>query len=326
MGRAREERAGPGVSARVVLAAVLCTWPLVATTLAATALATPLATTLVLAGPTPATPALAQAAAATPAPRRVASLNLSADEVLVEILPLERLVAVTRFVDAPEQGNVGRRLPPSVVRIQKADVEQLLSLRPDLVVISEYTDADFQHLLETSGLRTHRMEGLGSIEGIRRAILALGQAVGEEPGARRLVERYDATLRELERRLRGASRPRVLYWSGGMTAGAGTAIGALIECAGGKNVGAEIGLSGIVPPGSERAFVADPDAILVGTWPRAVEAIHEEPLLRRARAVEQGRIVVLKTSLLVALSQHTAEACWQLAARLHPERVPAQQP
>ncbi len=35
-----------------------------------------------------------------PKPQRVASINLSADEVLVEILPPERLVSVTRWADA----------------------------------------------------------------------------------------------------------------------------------------------------------------------------------------------------------------------------------
>jgi ABC-type Fe3+-hydroxamate transport system substrate-binding protein len=72
--------------------------------------------------------------------------------------------------------------------------------------------------------------------------------------------------------------------------------------------------------------MADPDVILVGTWPRAVEAVREDPLLGKARAVREGRIVTLKTSLLVALSQYAAEACWQLAALLHPGRVPARQP
>lgn len=259
-------------------------------------------------------------------PRRVASLNLTADEILVEILPLERLVSVTRWADSPETGNIKGRVPASVSRIHKADMEQLVALRPELVVVSEYTDADFLKQLERSGIRHHRIEGLASLPGIRRAILELGRAVGEEAAAERLVERFDATLAELTRRLQGVRRPRVLYWSNGMTAGADTAIGSLIEAAGAVNVGRELGLTGIVPPGSERAFVADPDAILVGTWPRAVEAVRQEPLLSKSRAVREGRIVVLPTALLVALSHHAAEACWQLAARLHPERVPATRP
>jgi iron complex transport system substrate-binding protein len=274
-------------------------------------------------------PALLFAANATAAepPRRVASMNLTADEILVEILPFERLVAVTRWADSEETGNVAGRVPAGVFRIQKADMEQLVALRPDLVVVSEYTDADFLKQLERSSLRSHRMQGLATMAGIRRAILDLGRAVGEPAAAEKLVSRFDATLADLEKRLAGARRPRVLYWSNGMTAGADSSIGALIEAAGAVNVGRELGVQGVAPAGAERAFVADPDVILVGTWPRAIEAVKEDPLLGKARAVHEGRIVTLRTSLLVGgNSQYAAEACWQLAALLHPGRVPARRP
>ena len=259
-------------------------------------------------------------------PQRVASMNLSADEILVEILPRERLVSVTRWADDTENGNIAGRVPASVFRIQKADLEQLVALRPELVVVSEYTDADFLKQLEKTGMRYHRIEGLATLPGIRKAILDLGRAVGEPAAAERVAKAFDAKLADLAKRLAGVKQPRLLYWSSGMTAGADTAIGSLIECAGARNVGRELGLTGIVPPGGERAFVADPDAILVGTWPRAVEAVKEEPLLGKMRAVREGRIVVLPTSLLVALSQFSADACVELAARLHPDRVPPKRP
>jgi iron complex transport system substrate-binding protein len=267
-----------------------------------------------------------QPAAAGTVPRRVASINLSADEILVEILPRERLVGVTRFADERGTSNIVGRVPPSVLRFQKADMERLVALAPDLVVVSEYTDADFLRLVERSGMRWHRMQGLSSIPGVRQAILDLGRAVGAEAAARGLVERYDATLHDLSRRLRGAKRPRVLYWSGEMTAGADTAIGALIEAAGAVNVGREMGVQGVTPPGAERAFVADPDDILVSSWPGILEAVKAHPLLSQLRAVREGRIVVLPNERLIALSQYTADACWELAALLHPDRVPRMRP
>ena len=266
------------------------------------------------------------ASAADAVPRRVASMNLSADEILVEILPRERLVGVTRFADERGTSNIVGRVPPAVLRFQKADMERLVALAPDLVVVSEYTDADFLRLVERSGMRWHRMQGLSSIAGVRQAILDLGRAVGAQEAARGLVERYDATLHELSRRLHGAKRPRVLYWSGEMTAGADTAIGALIETAGAVNVGREMGVQGITPPGAERAFVADPDVVLVSSWPGILEAVKAHALLSQLRAVREGRIVVLPNARLIALSQYTAEACWDLAALLHPDRVPRRKP
>jgi cobalamin transport system substrate-binding protein len=270
--------------------------------------------------------AAALTAGAETVPRRVASMNLSADEILAEILPPERLVGVTRFADERGTSNIVGRIPPSVFRFQKADMERLVAVAPDLVVVSEYTDADFLRLVERSGIRWHRMEGLNSIAGVRQAIVDLGREVGAENAARGLVERYDATLAEVARRLSGARRPRVLYWSGEMTAGADTAIGALIEAAGARNVGREMGVQGITPPGAERAFVADPDVILVTSWPGTLEAVKQHPLLSRLRAVREGHVVIMPNELLIALSQYTADACWDLASRLHPDLVPRKRP
>lgn len=270
--------------------------------------------------------ALAIQASAAERPKRVASLNLSADEVLVEILPLERLVGVTRFADESGTSNIVGRVPASVTRFPKADMERLIAVSPDLVVVSEYHDADFLKLFERSGLRYHRLAGLDSLEGVRAAILGLGEAVGEPEGARRLVARYDAVLLDLSRRLEGVKRPRVLYWSSPHTAGGGTAIGALIERAGGANVGRELGLTGIAPIGAERAFVADPDVVLVGTGWKSVEELKAHPLLSQMRAVREGGIVEMPTELLIALSQYAADACWHLAWRLHPDRVPRPRP
>jgi iron complex transport system substrate-binding protein len=273
---------------------------------------------LLLAGAA-ATPARAE----TPKPQRVASINLSADEVLVAILPLERLVSVTQWADAPGTSNIVGRVPPAVHRFVKADLEQLVALRPDLVVVSEYTDADFMKQLERSGLRVHRMLGLATLAGVRGAILDLGRAVGEDEAARLLVADFDGKLAGLGRRLAGAPKPRVLYWSGNMTAGQDTAIGALIEAAGATNVGREMGIVGIAPPGAERVFVTNPDAVLVGTWPGSKEALTAHPLFSQWAAVREGRIVAMRTELLVALSQFTADAAWELGHLLHPDRVPA---
>ena len=266
---------------------------------------------------------VAAATRAQQAPKRVASLNLSADEVLSAILRPSRLVGVTSWADDPSSSNVVGKVPRSAVRFQKVDLERLVALSPDLVVVSEYTDADAQRVLERSGIRVHRMRGLGSIAGVRQAILDLGRVVGEEPAARRLVADFDAKLADVARRLAGAPKPRVLYWSGGMTAGADTAIGSLIECAGGVNVGRELGVAGIAPPGAERAFVADPDVVLVTTWPDAVDSVRSHPLLGTLKAVREGHVVAMPNELLVALSQYTAEACRDLATRLHPDRFPA---
>jgi iron complex transport system substrate-binding protein len=266
------------------------------------------------------------APSAAEAPLRVASLNLTADELLVEMLPADRLVAVTRWADDPDMSNVAGRVPATAVRLPRADLERIIALRPDLVVVSEYTDADFLRLVEKSGLRYHRMSGLDTLPGIRTAILDLGRAVGTPGAASHLAARFDAVLAELARRLEGDPRPRVLYWADPHTAGAATAIGSLIEAAGASNVARELGLSGIVPLAGESAFAADPDVFLVTQGSGASVALRQHPLFSRTRAVREGHVVEMPNRLLVALSDRAADAAWWLASRLHPARVPEAAP
>ena len=129
--------------------------------------------------------------------------------------------------------------------------------------------------------------------------------------------------RRSRRLLEGAKRPRVLYWANPYTAGAHSAIGAIIEGAGAENVGRTLGLEGIAPLGGERAFVADPDVVLVGASFESVESLRQHPLLGKLRAVREGHVVEMPGELLVTLSQYAAQSCWFLASKLHPGRVSA---
>ncbi len=264
-----------------------------------------------------ASPTRAQTAAA---PQRVASLNLASDEILADILPLRRLVAVTALVDEAGMSNAVGRIPPSVARFPKVDIERLIALRPDLVVVSEYTDADVLRALRQSGLKVHRMTGLDSLEGFKRALLDLGDAVGEKERAARLAAEFDARLGTIDRKILGTRPPRLLYWASGFTAGSKTAFDALIRCGGGENAAALAGISGITPLGAERAYGLDPDWLFIGSHTTTAREIRDHPLLSRMRAVKAGHVVEMPTDLLVALNHHAAASCEFMAKALHPER------
>jgi iron complex transport system substrate-binding protein len=258
-------------------------------------------------------------------PRRIASMNLAADEILVELVAPDRFVAATTFADEPELSNVVGRIPKSATRILHAKVEPLVALEPDLVVVSDFSDADFLHLLTASKLRYTRLGGLDSFEGIRKGILGLAATVGADEKGESLVSRLDADLAGLDRRLKGAARPRVLWWNDPDTAGTGTLLDAVITRAGGRNVAAELGVTSVRPVGAERALLADPDVFLVAAGgDRAKLLAH--PVLKNARAVRAGRIVEMPGPLLSTITHHAARSAWFLAHALHPRAVPSAEP
>ena len=253
-------------------------------------------------------------------PQRVASLNLASDEILADILPLSRLVATTALVDEDGTSNALGRIPKSIARFPRIDIERLIALKPDLIVVSEYTDADVLRALGNSGLKAHRMAGLDSFEGFKKALLDLGAAVGEPAAARKLVTRFDSRLAAIEAKLQGASRPRVLYWASSFTSGAKTPFDAIIRCGGGENAAALAGMTGITTIGAERAFGLDPDWLLIGQRTTTASEIRTHPLLSKMRAVKSNQVVEMPTDILVALNHHAASACEFMARALHKDR------
>jgi iron complex transport system substrate-binding protein len=249
-------------------------------------------------------------------------LTLATDEMLAELVPVERLAGVTKLVDDPEISSVPGHYPNHIARLSDADAERIIGLTPDLVCVAPYNAFDFVKLLEQSGLAIYRNESVHSIDEVEAGILALSERVGEPERGRQLVERMQARREQIAARLRDLPRrPRVLFWSAGFTAGRGSTIDDLIREAGAINVAAELGLGDSAEMGPERIVAADPDYILLCRWagddrPNQVD---NHPILRHLRAVRTGQVLAIDGRRLTSVSQYVIEGVEQLARRLHPK-------
>jgi iron complex transport system substrate-binding protein len=254
-------------------------------------------------------------------PQRICSVTLATDEMLVALVEPDRVVGVSRFVDEGGISNVAGRYPASILRV-RADLERIIALRPDLVCVASYNSADFLEMLRRSGLPVFLHEQTHSLAGVMRGLKALGERVGATEKADRIVADVERRLKDLQSAVDSvAARPRVLYWSGGWTAGSGTTVGEMIERAGGVNAAAELGVEGMAEVSVERALASDPDALLLVAWKAGTPATAEElpPALRGLRAVREGRVVSVEGRYLSAASQFAVEGAERLARNLHPE-------
>jgi ABC-type Fe3+-hydroxamate transport system substrate-binding protein len=249
-------------------------------------------------------------------------MNLASDEILADILDPSRLVAVTALVD--ETGHLergGTHPAKSIARFPKVDIERLIALKPDLVVVSEYTDADVLRALQTFGPARSSHDRPRLAPRIPQARCSIsGEAVGETAKAEagpglRCASRRDRHAPQ------GGPRPKVLYWASGFTAGSRTAFDATDRLRRRDQRAAALkGISGITPIGAERAYGVDPDWLFIGRETTTSREIREHPLLSRMRAVKAGHVVEMPTELLVALNHHAVKSCEFMARSLHRER------
>ena len=256
-------------------------------------------------------------------PHRILSAVLASDEILTALVPPERLAGVTYLVDEPGLSDVARRLPPDLPRIH-AEAETMLALRPDLVVLASYTRATTVRLLVAAGVPVVRFQWYRSFADIMRSIHMLAAAVGSDGGAR-LVDDMRQRIAEVEGRVQGLERPRVLYYGGGgYSAGRDTLIDAMITLAGGHNVARDVDLRGQGRLPLEVAVSLRPEVILVSAWePGAGDdsgaAFVHHPVWANVPAVQDGRVYGIKGAWLTSVSQYAVNALEAMARVLHPE-------
>ena len=264
-------------------------------------------------------------AAAPSPPRRILSHTLATDEILLELVPVERVVGVSNLVDDPEISSVPGRYPDHVLRLREADAERIIGLNPDLVCVAPYNSIDFIQLLERSGFTVYHNESVHSIDEVEAGIQQLGERVGEPERARQLVSQMQARRKAIADRLQGLrQRPRVLFWSAGFTAGPGSTIDDLIREAGALNVAAELGLGDSAEISPERMLAADPDYVLLCRWAGddRPNQVANHPILRQLRAVQANQVLSVEGRYLTSVSQYVVEGVEQLARLLHPKRFP----
>jgi ABC-type Fe3+-hydroxamate transport system substrate-binding protein len=247
-------------------------------------------------------------------PRRIVSLNPPTTEVLFAIGAGGRLVGRTTYDRWPEAAlalpDLGGGLRPNV--------EAVLSARPDLVVLYASDDnRDAARRLRAAGVATAAFR-VDRIADFRRVTLALGALTGDSAAARVLVDSVGATIARVRAATQSRPRPTVfwpLYDQPLLATGGGSFLNELIDVAGGRNI------YGFMPEPSPRITVEDllqrdPDVVLLSPESRA--RYLADPRWRALRAVREGRVVAVDTTLVLRPGPRLGEAARSLALLLHP--------
>jgi iron complex transport system substrate-binding protein len=254
-------------------------------------------------------------------PTRIVSLTLASDVLLSTLVPASRVVAVTATVDDPNYSHAVGAYPAEIPRIA-ASAERILSLRPDLVVVSAYSHAATVRALIGAGIPVLRLPAGATLDELASAASLLSRAVGEDAAGNALVQDLARARAELAARPPLEPAPRVLFLAaGGFTHGAGTLTDDLIALAGARNVASERGLAGLVRIGAEVVAASRPDAIVV---PADDEPSARASVLLAAPGLgaqlERARVIAIPSRSIEVTTPHAVEAARVLRAQL--ERDP----
>lgn len=242
------------------------------------------------------------------APVRIVSLATGVAESLVALGLADRVVGRDETSTAPQLDDV-----PVLTEAHAVSAERVLATEPDLVLVDASTSPpEALDQIRASGVEVVEVPEAWSAQDVLPRTRAIAAAVGlDETAVETAVANWTAaggsgadspSPRVAFLYLRGTS---AIYLIGGKGSGAD----ALIEAAGGVDVGSAAGLPEFTPLTAEALAQADPDVLLVMTGGLdsvgGVEGLAGLPGVAQTRAGRERRVVAVEDTLLLSYGPRT---------------------
>ncbi len=200
------------------------------------------------------------AAPAMAAPKRIVSLSPCADQYLLELADPGQIVALNRFVHDPMISWGWRKAAryPGI----RGSAEEMLTLKPDLVLTSGFGTAAARAVLKSRGVKVIDLPWDDSFDSIERTTRLVAAEIGHP-------ERGEALIASMRARLKalgpppGNGRVAAYYQRRGYLTGQGTLIDEMMRRAGLVNLATKLGRPMLSRLSIEEMAVARPDVLFV---------------------------------------------------------------
>ena len=262
-------------------------------------------------------------------PQRVLTYSLGHDEILLSLLPRERIAAIGKFTGNESYSNVAAWVEG--LTVYEKGAENVLAQQPDLFIASRSTKEDIVSLIKEAGVPVARPSLENSSRGNIPNILLYGYMLGVEDRALELVSEIEARLGTITGRVPAPGDPArpvtmsiTRYSDTLYVPGSNSTVGGIMETAGGANAAARDGIEGIQKVSLESVAALNPDVIFITqTAESGGDALREDllnhPALGQVPAIVNGEIHVMGSKQFTTLSHWNVRGIERAAQILYPD-------
>jgi iron complex transport system substrate-binding protein len=165
-------------------------------------------------------------------PRRIVSLDLCTDQLLIELGDAKRIAAVTHLARDSHLSAIPEKA--GALSTTRGEAEDVLAYDPDLVLAGRFGVSPTVELLQRLGRTVIVVPLAHDLAGVRRAVRAVAAAIGAEGRGEAMIAEFD---RRLARIAAVGPRPTaIVYQIGGIVSGPDSLADAALTAAGFSNV------------------------------------------------------------------------------------------
>jgi iron complex transport system substrate-binding protein len=252
---------------------------------------------------------------ASAAPRRIVSLDLCADQLLIALADRGQVAALTEWARDPDLSAVAaqaRGWP-----FTRRSAEEVMALRPDIVIGAPFRTRAAIAPLRLPAAAMIDLPMQNDVAGIERAIATVAAAVGHPERGRRLITTMRAGLAAIGRPP-GRGRVAAYYQRQGYLTGTGTLVDDMMTRVGLVNLARRLGRPALSTLSLEEMALARPAFLVMEADTRTAAdrgaAALSHPVL--AAAVPPGRRLYIPQALTVCGGPAYVRAVALLAAQV----------
>lgn len=250
---------------------------------------------------------------------RIASINVCTDQLLLKLADPEQIVGLSPYARDPARSWAAT--DAAKYPLLSGEAEDVLVLKPDVVVAGRFTKRATRELLKDKGLRVAEFDVADSLDDAKRQMLRMGDVVGHRDRAEAQVANLDAAI---ARAKAAAARThyRVLSLARrGWVSGEDSLLSSLLAATGLSNAAAEIGVRSGGFASLEAIVKMKPDLILLADNSSFAEDQGQAFLLHPAleKLYPPEKRLIVPERLTVCGGPMLAEALDRLTAEI--ERV-----
>ena len=193
-------------------------------------------------------------------------MNLCTDELLMRLVDPSRIAAITHLSQQPINAPLGLDAIASKLKVNHGLAEEVIALKPDLIIAGSFTTTTAVALLRRLGYSVVTFDPETSFDDLRANIRKLAALTGDTAKAEQLIADFDARLSELQAKIPPGERP--VFADIGVNnfiTGDGTLYAHVVNAAGYQTLGQALGFSGYRTVPLEQLLTIRPALMSVAT-------------------------------------------------------------
>jgi iron complex transport system substrate-binding protein len=236
---------------------------------------------------------LAPAADSVSKPQRIVSMNLCTDELVLRLADRRNIASITWLSREPNSSNVvplARGIP-----INHGLAEEIIPLKPDLVLAGIYTTREPVALLKRAGMRIVDADVPKTFDDVRQQYRDIAVLLGEKERGEDIIAQMDSSLARLASERPSVPPTAIVLNPNGFTVGRGSLVDEVITRAGLENMAVRLGVGEYGQLPLEIITMNPVDVLIVSSYrdgpPAMATELLKHPVL--SRLSDRTRVVVM---------------------------------